>query len=121
LFLLSFFSVNRMSEIRQRRLCDMSQGGREPEPCCVGGPERVIAASTGVFDVDVRRWFEHSHISRVCCHAIPTAQRRHARTCCGHPRLLVSRRKGVDGRNKSGHDDLLLRVAFFARLAKCQP
>jgi len=30
---------------------------------------------------------------------------RHARTCCGHPRLSFGVCEGVDGRNKSGHDD----------------
>ena len=30
---------------------------------------------------------------------------RHARACRGHPRLPCSRKKGVDGRHKAGHDD----------------
>src|SRR5262245_6871202 len=40
---------------------------------------------------------------------MPSVPHRHARACRGHPRLsyLIFRKRDVDGRNKSGHDDVV--------------
>jgi hypothetical protein len=37
-------------------------------------------------------------------------ENRHARACRGHPRLNRYWQKGVDGRNKSGHDEPLVQT-----------
>jgi hypothetical protein len=44
----------------------------------------------------------------------PLPQNRHARACRGHPRLACSRfaKKGVDGRDKPGHDENVTRNIF---------
>ena len=38
--------------------------------------------------------------------------RRHARPCAGHPRFLDEQMQDVDGRDKPGHDELMMRMAM---------